>query len=67
VNELLRIRLSKYDFLEPTRHSFTLYQQALLQCLTLVQADPLRYRKICAVPLAPSHIFVVRATGSLTL
>jgi hypothetical protein len=49
------------------RHSFTRQNHALLLCLTSVQADPLRYRKISAVPLARSHIFVVRATGSLTL
>jgi hypothetical protein len=47
-------------------HPFTCHQHALLQRLTSVQADPLRYRKIRAVPAARSHAFFVRATGSLT-
>jgi hypothetical protein len=46
---------------------FTRHQHALVQCLTPVQADPLHYLKICAVPLAlAAHILRPR-NGQLNI
>jgi hypothetical protein len=42
-------------------HSFTRYRLALVQCLTLVQADPLRSRQICAVPCGTFHTYLPSA------
>jgi hypothetical protein len=49
------------------RHSFTRHHHALLQCLTSVQADPLHYLKICAVPLAPFAHIVRPRNGQLNI
>jgi hypothetical protein len=56
LSKLIRLRSEVYGWVllrSEMRRSFTLHHHALVPCLTgQFSVDPLRYRKICAVPSA---------------